>query len=695
MSIEFSDEVLSSMWETVDFKKAREKLDDLQKKLSLAAGAGDNKKIEYLQKKIVRDIDIKCLAVRHVVLSTSGPGVDGVRWRTQAQMMSAALSLTSRGYHAQPLRQIIIIAKNSGKERRPRLPTFYDRAMGVLYGYTLLPVIETLGERKSFAFRPGRSVHDAHAYVCEALNGVDAPKYVVYGDIKAYYSRIQHSWLLSHVPMDRKVLSEFLHAGFVFAGELFPAEDVGISEGSNLSPYLGNFVLDGLQKHIYKALHGTDKPVDFSDGNLIRYADDVIITARSRDSAKKILEAIQNFLDERGLKLSEEKTGISRVDEGFTFLARTYIKKNGYMHSCPANDAVERFIENLKNTIEENKKSQRELILLLNRKLSGWANYYRFCDAHDAFHKVEVALQTALLDEARKKHPKMQFKKLKSMYWYEEFDGRHAYALPDDKSIRVMHISDILCISHKKVKTNLNPFLDTKYMEQRTQHNKIQNVTGRYKAIWKRQNGRCFYCGRPILRDQERTVVQADLTKKPCILNQAYIHTICLPNEFEIIKTIENVDILRTYDFRHILEKISNDRKKAQRGKRAKSQITPRWKYFKLKEYFSDCTLASLTLSFEEIENIIKNKLPDSARKKTEWWYPRNQTNRIAEAWITEGYTMTKIDITKEKASFKRDEPGKERVKIPEVLLDSKIPADAVYELETHMSYIISKYGLY
>lgn len=702
MKVEFSDEVLASMWESIDWKKSKAKLEDLQRRLTMAAQKKDFVKVEELQKKLVRDIDIKCLAVRHVVRSSSGPGVDKVRWTTSAQMMKAALSLTSKNYHASPLKQIVIVAKNNGKERRPQIPTFYDRSMGVLYSYSLIPVTEALADRKSFAFRYARSVHDAHEYILEALNGDDAPAYVLTGDIKSYYSSIQHSWLLKHVPMDKKVLSEFLKSGFVYAGELFPAEDTGISEGSNLSPFLGNFVLDGLQKHIFKALYGDLKSYDYQNGNLIRYADDILVTARSRDEAEKILKTVMDFLNERGLILSPDKTRICKVEDGFSFLAREYIKRNGLVYSYPSESAVERFIEELRTTVTQNKKSQRELILLLNRKLTGWANYYKFCDAHEAFRLVEAGLQTALLEETIRKHPKMQLAKIKAKYWYEEADGRHSFALPDDKSVRVIHITDTLLATHKKVWTKINPFLDRDYVEKRAHNRQIQNVTGKYKAIWKRQDGVCYYCGRPILLDEPKEVVPLDLSKRPTLLNQAYIHRLCLPNEFEVVKTMEDIDVLRPYDIKNILNSISEKEKKyaSETGmnfgclSRTKSKITPKWKYYKLKLYFSECCRIYLTLTFEEIEDIIQDKLPASARKASEWWYPRKQTNRIAEAWISEGYSLVRIDIGKEKVRFKREIEGKEHLKIPEVLLESKIPMDAVFELETHMSYILDKYGL-
>lgn len=693
MSVDFPDEYLARLWDEKDWDAAEEKLAIQQERLTIAAYRQDSKAIENGQKSIVRDIDNKCLAVRHVCASTSSPGVDGVKWRTSAEKMRAAMSLTSKDYHASPLRQIELTAKNTGKVRRPQLPTYYDRAMNVLYGYSLIPVTEAMAERKSFAFRPGRSAMDAHAYVLEALKGKDAPEFVVTADIKGYYSHIQHSWLLEHAPMDKRVLAEFLNAGIVFAGELFPREDQGISEGANISPYLGNFVLDGLQKYLYMALHGTTSPNDFKDGNLIRFADDVLVTVRTRENADKVLEALAPFLAERGLTLSEEKTEIHSIEEGFTFLSRTYIRKNGLIYSYPSDRAVERFIDELRTTIKTNTKSQRELILLLNRKLKGWAGYHRYSDAGDAFRKVDAAVQTALLEAAIEKHPRMDLAKIKAKYWYREADGRHCYALPDDKSVRVIRLQDTLLITHNRIKTNANPYAERDYAEHRTHAREIQNVTGRYRAIWERDGGRCYYCGRPILNDQPRTTVPLDLKKPPSVKNSAYIHKMCAVNEFIQIKTMEDITLLRPYDVCKILGDIS-EQAEPKPYYRTKKAITPDWKHYPLKQYFSTKRAASVTLTFKKIEQIDGRPLPMSARKNRDWWYPRENCNTIAEAWITEGYTLFHLDMAKEKVTLHRAQDGMTRLEIPDVLLEGKLPENAVYELEAHMKYIIEKYGL-
>lgn len=690
MSIDMPDELLAQMWDGMDWSAAEEKLATLQERLTIAAYRKNDKEIEDIQKRIVRDVEIKCLAVRHVVNSTASPGVDKIKWRTSAEKMRAAISLTSKDYHASPMRQILITAKNTGKERRPRIPTYYDRAMNVLYGYSLIPVTEAMAERKSFAFRPGRSTQDAHAYVLEALKGNDAPEYVVCGDIKAYYSHIQHSWLLKNVPMDKRVLSEFLNAGIVFAGKLFPAQDEGISEGSNISPYLGNFVLDGLQKYIFDGLHGTSSPEDYANGNLIRFADDILVTVRSPEDAQAVVELLKIFLDERGLTLSEDKTKVCKITDGFTFLSRSYIKKNGLVYSKPSDKAVERFIDDLKTTIQSNRKSQRDLILLLNRKLKGWAGYHRYTDATDAFRRVDAAVQAALLEAAIDKHPRMPLAKVKAKYWYRESDGRHCYALPDDKSVRVVRLADTLLLTHNRIKTNANPYVDRDYTESRTHEREIQNVTGAYRAIWERQNGVCYYCGRAILTDQPRTTVQLNLHRPPSVRNSAYVHKMCVANEFEVVQTMEDISVLRPYDVYSILEGIAS----GQRLRRVKKEIRPDWKHIKLKEFFSKAIAASVTLTFEMIEEIEGQALPASARKNRDWWYPRSNCNQIAEAWITEGYYMHALDLNKGKVTLRREEDGVSKLIIPKVLTSGKLPDNAVYELETHMEYIINKYGL-
>lgn len=155
-SIDFPDEFLGELWESTDWQAAEQILADLQRQLALAAYRHDDEKITALQKQLVRRTEVKQLAVRKVCSGNSGPGVDGVKWKEPWEKMRAALMLTSNGYRAQPLRNIIVKSKTTGRERTYGLPTYFDRAMQVLYGFSLAPMLESWDERKSFAFREGR-----------------------------------------------------------------------------------------------------------------------------------------------------------------------------------------------------------------------------------------------------------------------------------------------------------------------------------------------------------------------------------------------------------------------------------------------------------------------------------------------------------------------------------------------------------
>ncbi len=691
--IEYSVSQLSNWWDTMNWEKAEKKLANLQRELTIAAQKRAVKQMEHLQNKIVSDIDIQCMAVRHVTSMGSSPGVDGVRWKTSAEKMQAALDTDAKHYHASPIRQVLIIAKNSGKERRTGILTYRDRMMQVLYGYAFLPVCEAYADRQSFAFRPGRSQQDAHAYLLDALNAPDAPEFIVCADIKAYYANIQHDWLIENVPLDKHILSEFLGSGIIFAGELFPSDGTGISEGSNISPYIGNFVLDGLQNYLYKGLTGTTHPKDHQNGNLIRYADDIFIMVRTKEDAEQLIALLKEFLAVRGLVLSAEKTRLATVKEGFTFLSVTYKQAGKYITSYPSEKAIERFIADVTDTIRVNKKAQRDLIKLLNQKLNGWAGYYRYTDAEDAFRRVDVAVQTALLEAALAKYVKSPKQKIIDKFWYREPNGERYYSLPEDRTIRVMHLTDVLRLNHQKVNTKLNPFLETDYWQQRDQTRQINNVTGPYHSVWERQKGLCHYCGRPILPDQAHTIVPLNISRRPSVKNSAYVHTICTQNEFELVTTMEDITNMRHYDVLAALEDIEKTKNKNQ-AKKIKNVITTKWKHYKLKQYFAEATAASITLTFRDIEKIDGRAIPHTGLSDVNWWYPRNNCNTIAEAWLTEGYKMEKLDIQKQKITLKRTVSDVANLVIPAALIDRKIPDNAKYELENYMAYIIKKYGL-
>ena len=211
------NEVMANLWNRYAWKKAEKELLKYQQDLTRAAAEQNTKAIKAIQKSIVNSDAGKMLAVRKVVGSNCSPGTDGLTWKKAADKYMAAITLNKGEYKASPYRHIIVETKN-GKQRNVNVPTYYDRAMQVLWSYALNPIEEATGDRKSFAFRIGRTSQDANEYIKQAISDKDI-KYVVLADVKQYYQSISHKWLLENIQMNKHVLKEFLQAGYLIITE--------------------------------------------------------------------------------------------------------------------------------------------------------------------------------------------------------------------------------------------------------------------------------------------------------------------------------------------------------------------------------------------------------------------------------------------------------------------------------------------
>lgn len=236
--IDFPKEMLRDIWKNFEWEKAEHKLLYLQQELSKVALKKDFERIKKLQNKIVTSLEARALAVRKVSEQLkASAGVDGVRWRKDEDKMIATILLNSNEYKSKPLKRIVIQDKRGIKERRIGIPAMSDRAMQILHSFALEPVAEALGDRKSFAFRKGRTALDAHACLWNNLCDETCPEWILLADVENYYETVSHEWLMRNIPMNKRVLKEFLKSGVCFNGELFPT-DVGISLGCSLSPML-------------------------------------------------------------------------------------------------------------------------------------------------------------------------------------------------------------------------------------------------------------------------------------------------------------------------------------------------------------------------------------------------------------------------------------------------------------------------
>jgi RNA-directed DNA polymerase len=185
--------------------------------------------------------------------------------------------------------------------------------------------------------------------------------------------------------------------------------DCKTPQGGILSPALANCALDGLEQLLkedyptgrrLKSLGGLRPPVNF-----IRYADDFVITSRSKDLLEgEVQPLVEQFLQQRGLKLSPTKTVITHVDKGFDFLGQNVrCYPDGKLRIKPSKKNVKTFLVGIRATIKAGLgMSAADLIDQLNPKIRGWANYHRHVVSKSTFTHVDHSIFHSLWRWARR-----------------------------------------------------------------------------------------------------------------------------------------------------------------------------------------------------------------------------------------------------------------------------------------------------
>jgi len=459
-----------SDWQAIDWHQIRREVRRLQLRIAKAIRAGKHGKAKALSWLLTHSRAARLLAVKRVTDNKGAktPGVDNVRWRTDRQKYAAVQSLKRRGYRPLPLRRHYILKKN-GKQRPLSIPTLRDRAMQALHALALKPVAETVGDRNSYGFREGRSCADAIGQCFCALAKSYAPVWVLEGDIKSCFDRISHKWLLANIPMDARILRQWLEAGYMEKGRLFPTRE-GTPQGGIISPLLANLTLDGMEEAIRRRIRPRHDQVNF-----IRYADDFVVTARTKETLEKIVKpAVVVFLAERGLELSEQKTTITHIQAGFDFLGQNVRKYRNKLVIKPAKEGLKALVQKARECIKGMRGQTAErLIKTLNPVLRGWANYHRYVCSAEAFWTADRIVHHQLLRWARRTHPNKSYGWLKRKYFHLGdtfgFATRVRAGTGESSVLRLYSIARTVLEWHIKVRGEANPYdpAYTEYFERR------------------------------------------------------------------------------------------------------------------------------------------------------------------------------------------------------------------------------------
>ncbi len=449
-------------WDSVEWTRVEDNVNRLQARIAKATLRGKRylvKKLQYLLRKSYYG---RLLAVKRVI-SNKGKktaGVDGKTWSTSSSRYKAVLMLGNNWYKSQPLKRVYIKKKN-GKDRALGIPTMYDRAMQALHMLCLDPVGEVLLDRTSFGFRKHRGTKDACEYLFKCLSKKDSAKWVLEGDIKGCFDNIRHDWMLENTLICKRTLKQFLKSGYIEDRRLYMTNS-GTPQGGIISPTLANLTLNGLGSHLknkYWRGHTGRVHMKFNKHrlNITVYADDFVVTANNKTVLEDAKTMISEFLKERGLELSQEKTVITHIDRGFDFLGWNFRKFSNKLIIKPAEGSI----KSIKSKIREVVKSsmgmrQEDLIGRLNPVIRGWCNYHNHICSKETFQKLDCYIFYEIWRWALRRHSNKSKNWVKEKYF--RCEESRDWIFRTDR-IKLYVASSTRIIRHKLIKLAANPYL--------------------------------------------------------------------------------------------------------------------------------------------------------------------------------------------------------------------------------------------
>jgi RNA-directed DNA polymerase len=513
-----------------DLKLHQDKVKKLQMRIVKAMKENRHNKVKALQWLLTHSHSAKVLAV-HRVTTNKGKktaGVDGVTWKTDTQKIKAVNDLKRRGYKAQPLRRIFIPKKN-GKQRPLGIPTMNDRAQQALYLMALDPVAETILDDESFGFRQKRSTADAIEAIYKAVAAdKECAEWVIEGDIKACFDNISHEWLIENVPIDKRILTKWLKAGIIFKDEYSDTE-AGTPQGGIISPCLANLALNGLASLLKSKFMNRKWRINGKEicnkVHTIVYADDFVITGRSREFLEQeVLPEVRKFMIERGLELSEEKTKITSIKDGFDFLGQNTRKYKGKVLTKPAKKNIKAFLDGIRELILSNSTiTQEELIARLNPKIRGWCNYHRHIVSKKTFSYVDFQIYKAIWKWCRRRHNKKGKWWISTRYFHKIGTRNWVFATKNkkDEYIQLLVAADTKIIRHTKIRKGANPYDKEwqSYFEERIGDRMFEGMSGRkaLKKMWNNQKGKCTLCSDGVNKDTGWKIHINEINKKEIV----------------------------------------------------------------------------------------------------------------------------------------------------------------------------------
>jgi RNA-directed DNA polymerase len=518
-------------WAEIDWQRVRRRVKNLRQRIYRATENGQWKKVRNLTKLMLRSHSNLLLSVRHVTQESAGrktAGIDGQTALTPPQRVQLVKELADhRLWQAQPAKRIYI-PKAKGKLRPLSIPTVKNRVAQAIVKNALEPSWEARFEAHSYGFRPGRSCHDAIEQCHARLRtGKNCPndRWLLDGDLRSAFDNLHHEFILSRLgPIPgRELVKQWLKAGYVEAEVLNPTSR-GAAQGAVISPLLLNVALDGMERLLDQypkvkeyTIHSKGRTwtsrVKAKKYGFSRYADDLLVTAQTRDDIEAIKPVLADWLRVRGLTLSEEKTQIVPIEHGVNFLGFHIRHFGGRCLTVPQKEKVLNFLREVRAWLKTHPTVKSEAVIShLNPVLRGWANYYKHSASKRVFSYVDDQVWKALWHWSLRRHPNKGKRWVAQKYFLPESTGWTFRAAVKGRSgqpkvITLHKLRSVPIERHVKIKGTASPddpTLGPYWQDRRTRYGKSYWVRGsKLYRVAVHQQWRCPVCAEHLFNGED------------------------------------------------------------------------------------------------------------------------------------------------------------------------------------------------
>jgi RNA-directed DNA polymerase len=502
-------------WNSVDWKNANRVVRRLRQRIFKATKDGDLKRVRNLQKLLMRSFSNIVLSVRRVTQLNAGrktAGVDKLLVLTPGARGTLVDILTMcPPWKPLPVKRIYI-RKSNGKQRPLGIPCVIDRCLQAVVKNALEPFWEAQFERTSYGFRPGRSVHDAIERIHSMAKSSSTKSWVVDADIEGCFDNIAHEPLLKTIGNfpARSIIQQWLKAGYVDK-EVYHDTESGVPQGGIISPLLANITLHGMESAL--GIKYNNQGHTIGDRGITRYADDLVIFCKSQEDAFRAVDDLSCFLKTKGLALSESKTKIVHLTEGFSFLGfniRWYrdknTKKGRKVLIKPSKESLQDVRNNIKQVWLDNKSHNvNYLIGKLNPIIRGIANYFRTVVSSRIFQKLDTWMFERAKRYAKRMHPHKNQGWRKRRYWGRLNLDRNDHWVFGDKQTGqyLLKFSWHKIRRHAMIKSDASPD-DPNLKEYWDSRNKKKSeiLIPSYQKLAQKQGYKCPICGESLFNDE-------------------------------------------------------------------------------------------------------------------------------------------------------------------------------------------------